>query len=61
MLDKGIYYLWETKCPDYYVKNEKPDVFEITENGQRVIIDIKNKPAEAKIEVEKTGLKFKSK
>lgn len=56
MLDKGIYYLWETKCPDYYVKNEKPDVFEITENGQRVIIDIKNKPAEAKIEVEKTGI-----
>ena len=48
--------MWETKCPDYYVKNEKPDVFEITENGQRVIIDIKNKPAEAKIEVEKTGI-----
>lgn len=36
--------------------NDKPDVFEIKENGQKVIIDITNKPAEAKIDVEKTGL-----
>lgn len=56
MLDKGVYYLYESKCPDYYVKSDKPDVFEIKENGQKVIIDIKNKPAEAKIDVEKTGL-----
>ena len=36
--------------------NDKPDVFEIKENGQKVIIDITNKPAEAKIDVEKSGL-----
>lgn len=56
ILDKGVYYLYESKCPDYYVKNDKPDVFEIKENGQKVIIDITNKPAEAKIDVEKTGI-----
>lgn len=56
MLDKGKYYLWEVECPDYYILNEEPDVFEITENGQKVIIDIKNKPAEAKIDVKKTGI-----
>lgn len=36
--------------------NDKPDIFEIKENGQKVIIDITNKPAEAKIDVGKTGL-----
>lgn len=48
--------MWEVECPPYYVKNDKPDIFEIKENGQKVIIDITNKPAVAKIDVEKTGL-----
>lgn len=42
-LDVGTYYLWEVEAPEYYIKNEKPDVFEITENGQKVTIDITNK------------------
>ena len=42
-LDVGKYYLWEVEAPEYYIKNDKPDVFEITENGQKVTIDIKNK------------------
>ena len=41
-LDVGTYYLWEVEAPEYYIKNDKPDVFEITENGQKVTIDIKN-------------------
>lgn len=56
MLDAGTYYLWETDCPPYYVKKETPDVFEITKNGQKVIIDIKNQPAEADLDVEKSGI-----
>lgn len=43
MLEKGTYYLWETEAPEHYIKSDKPDVFEITENGQKVTIDIKNK------------------
>jgi len=42
-LDVGTYYLWEVEAPEYYIKNDKPDVFEITENGQKVTIDITNK------------------
>lgn len=42
-LDVGKYYLWEVEAPEYYIKKDKPDVFEITENGQKVTIDIKNK------------------
>ena len=42
MLEKGTYYLWETEAPEHYIKSDKPDVFEITENGQKVTIDIKN-------------------
>ena len=42
-LDVGKYYLWEVEAPEYYIKSDKPDVFEITENGQKVTIDIKNK------------------
>lgn len=41
-LDVGTYYLWEVEAPEYYIKNDKPDVFEITENGQKVTIDITN-------------------
>lgn len=43
ILEKGTYYLWETEAPEHYIKSDKPDVFEITENGQKVTIDIKNK------------------
>lgn len=42
-LDVGKYYLWEVEAPEYYIKKDKPDVFEITENGQKVTIDITNK------------------
>ena len=42
ILEKGTYYLWETEAPEHYIKSDKPDVFEITENGQKVTIDIKN-------------------
>ena len=42
-LDVGTYYLWEVEAPEHYIKNDKPDVFEITENGQKVTIDITNK------------------
>ena len=42
MLEKGTYYLWEVEAPEHYILSDKPDVFEITENGQKVTIDIKN-------------------
>ena len=41
-LDVGTYYLWEVEAPEYYILSDKPDVFEITENGQKVTIDITN-------------------
>lgn len=41
-LDVGKYYLWETEVPEHYIKKDTPDVFEITKNGQKVTIDIKN-------------------
>lgn len=42
MLEKGTYYLWEVEAPEHYILSDKPDVFEITENGQKVTIDITN-------------------
>lgn len=55
-LDVGKYYLWEVEAPEYYILNDKPNVFEIKENGQKIHLDIKNKPAEIKINVEKSGV-----
>ncbi|MBE5820166.1 MAG: hypothetical protein E7310_05080 [Clostridiales bacterium] len=42
MLEKGRYFLWEVEAPEHYILSDKPDVFEITENGQKVTIDITN-------------------
>ncbi len=57
-LDVGTYYLWEVEAPEYYIMNDKPDIFEITENGQKVTIDITNdvEPAEF-VDVSKTPAK----
>ena len=54
MLKKGTYYLWEVEAPEHYVLSDKPDIFEITENGQKVTIDITN-------EVEVAGFVYVSK
>ncbi len=40
MLNKGKYYLWEVEAPEFYKINEEPELIEITENGQKVTIDI---------------------
>lgn len=40
ILNKGKFYLWEVEAPEFYKINEEPEVIEITENGQKVTIDI---------------------
>ena len=58
MLEKGTYYLWEVEAPEHYILSDKPDVFEITENGQKVTIDIKNEVEPAGfVDVSKKPLK----
>jgi len=43
ILNKGKFYLWEVEAPEHYEINEEPEIIEIEENGQKVIIDITDK------------------
>lgn len=43
ILNKGKFYLWEVEAPEHYEINEEPEIIEIEENGQKVVIDITDK------------------
>ena len=56
MINKGIYYIKETKSGEWYLLNENEFQAEIKTNNEIVEVDITNESEKPSVDIEKTGI-----
>lgn len=56
LLHKGNYTIQEIDAPEHYLVDSNYYEFEISENEQNIVMDLKDDPVETKIKIEKTGI-----